>query len=456
MIITINVRVVARIAVSSMSSQAASRPTPPQWRRSAASGQQQNIARPLSFGRFTDISEIAFVAHCNGCFLSASADNRVFASFGVLQEPERITVISVRQGADPLYALMTSKARLIAVHDGLVTCQDDSVSIAAAFQLVSTGDGRFWIRQGDENYLTLRADCTVIVGHDPENEASTWWPIQDLTVGMCMRTYAVHQMHNQKVALWLPAAKGWMTANPLSTFSLSGGEVTSRAQRLLFWEEFTLLVMDRDKSEVALLTAHKTFISAQPSGKLSADKKDVGVWERFTLLEDDGGRVALRSAHGGFASAREERMDAKPSVAGPNELFMLLAFDIAKRRYWEKSPLVIETLQGASTGGPSGGGGSGGVNGRSAPAARPVPSAALNSGPQRQGTIPSHTADTRGTAAHATENAAESAQPQPVSAAGRFRSAFSSFLRPPEPGTAAGNTAAASGPASSYTNESPP
>lgn len=317
----------------------------------------------------SSIAEVAFISHANGNFLTASHEG-IYTFTSVAQDTERITVIPIVDGQpEPLYALMTASAKLISVRNGALQSSDDTASQAAMFSLVPTSDGRMLIKHGADQYLTVRIDGLVVLQSSPDDPAAAWWPVRSLVLGTTLRHFALEHLHQTKVALWSPYGKGWVNATPLGgPFGMSGGDVNSRVQHLMVWEQFTLECVDKEASKVALKSTHGTYLSANPSGRLAADKKEVGIWEQFSLLEDDEGRVALKSSHNGFVSAREEKMDAKAAIAGDSELFVLVAGAFAEARYLSSNPLVIETLNGSASGSQDGGGGGKPTEGEGTPA----------------------------------------------------------------------------------------
>jgi hypothetical protein len=349
--------------------------TAPDWRRPiiAATGRAPTAEAvlPSAPGVFRDITEVAFVSHTSGCFLSASREDRLYALTGIAAESERITVVPLSPpGAQytaaqpPGYALMTASAQLIAVHGDTITADDDALTDASRFHIVPIGDGRVWLRQGAATFLTVRADGAVVAKSDPADEAATWWPLRRLVLGQVMRKYAM-ELSGTQVALWCPAARGWLSATPLGPLGITGGDVSSGCRKLAYWEVFTLIVVDASESTVALRSSHGTLLSAHPDGRFAANKREVGVWETLRLLEDETGRVALRTSHGTFVSARDPgRVDAVGPYAGESELWVLLAGEVAKRRYWDSDPTVRESLErerqlGNAPPGSGGGGGAG-------------------------------------------------------------------------------------------------
>lgn len=57
--------------------------------------------------------------------------------------------------------------------------------------------------------------------------------------------------------------------------------------------------------KVAFKTAHGTYLCAEPSGRVIADRAAVGAWELWEVHRIDENRAAFRSAHGKFLCAEE-------------------------------------------------------------------------------------------------------------------------------------------------------
>lgn len=361
--------------------------TPPDWRRPIATATGRLLTAgavlPSEPGVFRDITEIAFVSHTSGCYLSASREDRLYALTGIAAESERITVVPLTPAGAPTtaaqpsaYALLTAGAQLIAVHGSEVTAEDNSLTDASRFHLVPIGDGRVWLRQGDATFLTVRADGAVVPRSDPSDEGATWWPLRQLVLGQVMRKYAM-ELNGTQVALWCPFAPGWLSATPLGPLGITGGDVSSNVRKLAYWELFTLIVVDASESTVALRSSHGTLLSAHPDGRFAANKREVGVWETLRLLEDDTGRVALRTMHGTFVSARNPaRVDSVGPYAGETELWVLVAGEVARRRYWDSDPTVRESLERERQLGNGSSGGSSGSGAAAPPGSGPAGAAA--------------------------------------------------------------------------------
>jgi hypothetical protein len=112
------------------------------------------------------------------------------------------------------------------------------------------------------------------------------------------------------------------------------------------WEEIRAERRGDGRQVALLATAHESYFSAQPDGRVECDRESAQAWEQFTVeawggvtVEDEavqpviqpvgGGRqavtvVALRSAHGKFVTAGADgslRCDA--DSAGPSERFVV-------------------------------------------------------------------------------------------------------------------------------------
>lgn len=343
----------------------------PEWKRAAPKPAAPRA--PMAARRHDAVTELGYLSHATGAFLSATPDNGVFCLAGVALDAERLTLIPLPPQDDdaaaphppsphPRVALMASSAHLLAVRPGgWVAADAGAVTPESVFVELPVGDGRVWLRHGARGYLSVRAhDGLVCVTDAPDNSA-TFWPVPRLVLGMATRRHALRALHKQAVALWAPGDSdggggGWVTARPLGPLGLGGGDVVHGTQQLLGWELFKLEVLDGAASAVALRSDHGTYLSPQPGGGLRADRTVVGVWERMTLLEDDEGRVALRTCHGPsgggtFVSARGGAggggpVDAAATAVGPRELFVLVSGHVATQRYHGASPLLEEALAG--------------------------------------------------------------------------------------------------------------
>ena len=175
-------------------------------------------------------------------------------------------------------------------------------------------------------------------------------------LGALTAQFALNCMDGCKIVLWGLGCSRWVTMHPLSMFG-SGGEVTCKTEQLLVWEQFTLKVLDASKQHIALLSTHGYYLSAEPSGKLTANKREIGVWERFTLhqhlLGSDANPcvVSLFSTHDKFVSSRDpHRMSATATELGPSERFLLLDAAVCCAAFWERPlppgellvPLVLD------------------------------------------------------------------------------------------------------------------
>lgn len=300
----------------------------------------------------TGIVEIGFISDEIGSLLSATREDGLFALSGVLQEPERLTLVTTEPAPNAGYALLTSSAHLVGIRDEYISAAYEQLSDSTRFAIEHTGDGRVWIKHTDSReYLALRADGRVGVTGVSHVAAALWWPVPRPIIGMLLRSHALEAFNGQKVALWHSLADGgWVTATPRGPMGLTGGEVKRGTAKLGGWELFTLEVRSVQSSTVALRTAHDTYVSVTPQGKVLADKWEVGVWETLTVCEDAQGRVAFRSQHGTFISSVNAPLEAKSPVAGPHEMFTLLSGEVATQRYLDGSPLIESELVGRPQG----------------------------------------------------------------------------------------------------------
>ena len=317
----------------------------PSWRRSI--GRTASACWLPDPSPQSSSSEIAFVSQTRGLFLGANPDGVVCVN-GLALEAERLTMIPLRQpvagsgGDHASCALMTSASTLItcSAAAGVRAC-DTEVTTEAMWDVVPTADGRVLLRGGSGHYMTVRGDGLVYAGSDAADESAQWWAVPKLVIGCALRHHALEQLGGAKVALWFQGASGrpsaWVTAEKPAV--MGGGAMFCRTRVLVGWETFTLLVIDRATSRVALRSDHARFLSASPGGVLQANREAVGGWEQFELLDEDGtGRVALRTCHNTYVSTREERMDSMATTAGACERFLLLSAEVAQRHYALSSP----------------------------------------------------------------------------------------------------------------------
>ena len=162
-------------------------------------------------------------------------------------------------------------------------------------------------------------------------------------IGTLHPAWALSSGARRKIALWGGTQRGWLTAHPVKL--LGGGHVTSRTERLVVWEQWTLeVVRGGGEPLVALCSTHGRWLSSAPNGTLTADKKTRDGWELFELVTVPGaiGYIGLRSvAHTPrrFVSARNARVDATAEMRGEEETFLLLDAEEAARHYWDRNPV---------------------------------------------------------------------------------------------------------------------
>jgi hypothetical protein len=77
---------------------------------------------------------------------------------------------------------------------------------------------------------------------------------------------------------------------------------------------------------VTLRSAHDLFVTAEGDGRMAANRRRADAHEAFALEQADAGSVALRTAHGTYASAaRPGGVDHRAAGVAYGERFVLLA-----------------------------------------------------------------------------------------------------------------------------------
>ena len=88
--------------------------------------------------------------------------------------------------------------------------------------------------------------------------------------------------------------------------------------------------------QVALKTAHGKYLVVEPDGTIKADRDTAGPWETFTLEGIGGGtvmnpvpigkKISLKTHHGMYLSAQPDgKLEANRSAVGPWEEFEVVA-----------------------------------------------------------------------------------------------------------------------------------
>ncbi len=111
------------------------------------------------------------------------------------------------------------------------------------------------------------------------------------------------------------------------------------------WEQWKIIDPDNPRSRVpvsydgkiALLSFHDSYLVAEKDGKCNADRKDLGDWEKWELLEGNrlpenafclGDRIGLKSFHDTFLVAKETgKLNADSGVFRAWERFTVHAAD---------------------------------------------------------------------------------------------------------------------------------
>ena len=155
-------------------------------------------------------------------------------------------------------------------------------------------------------------------------------------LGTTTARWALKNSNGAKISLWGGPRLGWVTAHPKKL--MGGGAVTSRTTKLNKWEQLTLSVRDAATGNVSLRSDHGLWLSAEPSGKLSADRKATDAWETFSLVQADATFVALKTCHGSYVSADNQAMDCKATSITNGQRFFLFDAEAARALYFDTNP----------------------------------------------------------------------------------------------------------------------
>ena len=284
------------------------------------------------------------------CTDGVVTEQGIFKLLRVGAEDASLYVLALRDGGFVGNIGPTSPTSSPGAGAGAAAVPDGAVTLAAVefmdeaqrFSLVVNNEVEVSFRLEGRSpavhlFLTVCDDGSVSTSADPYAFTMLTRPV----MGTITAAYALRRMHGKRIALWGGPELGWVSPAPVRVFG--GGEVKSRVPRLGEWECIDLQVLDAATGKVALRSVHERYLCALQDGSLVADKKAVGQWEQFELVQCDPATVALCSrAHNGgrvvYVSAEHERMDVKASAIGAPQRFVLFDAAEARKRYYDTNP----------------------------------------------------------------------------------------------------------------------
>lgn len=276
-----------------------------------------------------------------GRFLSRSTDGRVLCDSGVALEQSLVHMTRVT-GTQQVVISFPEQEGYVR-YDVPSDCFVCAPGLAAATVFTIHAQPGSWLVscafevRGAVKYLAAAQDGSVLASPFVCDFAVVVEPV----MGLVTAAYASRSMDGRWVSIWAGPDRGWVCPHPPHLFG--GGEVKSRVARMCDWERFQVKVADPEHGVVALQSSHGRWLCHMPSGALVCDKREVGQWEVFTLLQVAPAEVAIVScAHNNsrtqYVSAMHEGMDCTRTAIGDCERFMLLDAGEARRRYTDTNP----------------------------------------------------------------------------------------------------------------------
>ena len=170
--------------------------------------------------------------------------------------------------------------------------------------------------------------------------------VRGLPHGAVSARHALEALNGRRVALWSPAARGWLSSHRRGLTGIMGS-YTALGPKLSDNQLFILDVASMREGQAALQSvAISKYIGAQPSGSIDAGSSRRAEWETLTLLpvpadQASFGAIALRTCHGRLLSATSDGsgVEAKGASLDARSTWWIFDGEEAARRYSGGGPM---------------------------------------------------------------------------------------------------------------------
>jgi hypothetical protein len=296
----------------------------------------------------------------NGRWLSFTSFGDVLNFAGTLDFREWWSLVPI-DISNNLFALQTFDGTVVSVNKetGALSVRDGVVSGDEVFKLTYHKDDQSISLLSSNNcYVTCLLNGHVACIETSATASTRLILCKEVPLGTIGDpTWLLSIPNDTTVGIWSPSTKSWLS--PSALHGIPGIDyyqvVCKDVTKLGLWERwhFQLIsnsaehetgVVGRRSIKAGFLSDHNRYLSAEPSGKVVADKKELIVWETFTLQPSGSGSITFKTQHNNgkdflSTSNNSKRLHSNANHVSNNERFYLVANPVLDREYADSNPI---------------------------------------------------------------------------------------------------------------------